>query len=228
MHRCPRPSFRSRCVLAGLLAAVLLSGCALAPVASDIVRPGGLPSSPYDRIRQVNTRIGAMDLDDERWGRLDSPTVLGLDYVESIGLDWFALEGGLTWAYDEAGAIIPGGDDAGQRVEESLAFFEFSAGVLLTPPPGLYRLRPYVGGGASILWTDVDSIVDDALFDDDDNGLGAYAKTGILFQVTDDTHIGIEVRWLDSEAISAGDRRLSLDGMTVAVVFGASFDWFAW
>jgi len=210
-------------LLGGALALALAAGCA-APHDDRPFRGGPVRSS-WDRLRQVNARIGSLDLDEERWGRLDSPIVLGVDYVESVGWNWLALEGGLEWAYDEANTTIPATDE---RVEESLGFVGFSAGVLASPPPDSWRLRPYVGAGASILWTDVDRVVGEELFDDDDSAIGGYMKAGLLFQVTYETHVGIEVRMLDTGGISAGDEEISLDGMTVALVFGATFDWFAY
>ena len=215
-------------VWGGLLAAGSLGPGCQSPPDDRFGHPGGMPRSAFADLRQINTRIGVMQLDDNRWGGLDSPTVFGLDYVEDIGLDWLALEGGLSLAYDEQRSQIQGGTNAGDHVEESLALFQFSAGALLAPAPGRYLLRPYVGAGGVLLWSDVDSIVDDALFDDDDNAVGAYAKVGLLIQITADTHVGFELRWLDAQSISAGDQSLPVDGVTFAIVFGASYDWFGW
>lgn len=213
--------------LVGSLCALLFVSCAALPGApQQFQRTNSLGPSVFERIRQVNARIGVLQLEDERWGALDSPTVFAVDYVESIGVDWLALEGGLGWAYDESRATIPSGPDAGERVDESLAFFAFSAGLLASPPPDRWRLRPYIGAGGLLAWSDVDSIVGEELVDDDDNALGGYAKAGLLFQITGGTHIGVEVRWMDTQSITAGDQSLDLDGVTVAIVFGAAFDWF--
>ena len=169
------------------------------------------------RGRQTNLMVGLRSFDDERWEPLEDQVLWGIDYCEPIGLEAVRLEAGFQYSWDESSARLPGG----QGVELHAETFEFSAGLNASYPIG--RLRPYVGGGAALLFSDTKFLDQGAIVRDDDSTMGGYGKAGLLFQVSQIAHVGIEYRLFAGGAVSLGNDEVDADSGQFAIVFGTSF-----
>ena len=194
------------------LLAALAAGCKT-PVPAD-----RLPDEDVAwRGRQTNLIAGVRSFDDERWEPLEDQVLFGIDYCEPIGLRAVRLEAGFQYSWDESSASLPGGVGVSLHAET----FEFSAGLNASYPLG--RLRPYVGGGAALLFSDTKIIDQGAIVRDDDTTMGGYAKGGLLFQVSQIAHIGVEYRKFFGGTISLSNDEVDSDAGQVAIVFGTSF-----
>jgi len=202
------------CLLLSVLACL---GCSAVPRSSSVPQDLELALTG----RQVNFLAGLRTHDDPDFGRLDDPIVLAVDYAEPMGLGPLRLEGGLHYTYDEGD-----GTSMGQDVRLKGRGLEFSAGLNLAQMFG--RLRPYVGLGGSLQFVNLRGVSSSGtLFDDDDAAVGGYAKAGLLLQVSQTSHVGVEVRHFVGGDVTLDETDLTLDYDQIVFVFGTSFDW-AW
>ena len=122
--------------------------------------------------------------------------MVGIDYAEVIGAGPLWLEGGLRFVWDSAS------DSAGgttRRVETEI--FEASAGLGFSPSLGAVPLRPHVGAGLAIQFSefkgrDVDL---DEFVSDSDAAFGAYATVGLHLVLNG--LMGLLLGWLAVPAI---------------------------
>lgn len=206
-----RRSSRAVSVLAGVF-------LALSPACVTPVPEGRFPDENISwRGRQTNLLVGLRSFEDERWEPVEDQVAWGIDYCEPIGLGAVRLEAGFQYTWDESSASLPGG----QGVELHAETFDFSAGLNASYPFG--RLRPYVGGGAALVFTDTKSLDQGEIVRDDDSTIGGYGKAGLLFQVSQIAHVGVEYRYFAGGTISLANDEVDADAGQIAIVFGTSF-----
>ena len=176
------------------------------------------PDDVATRGRQLNFGFGARQLDDEGFERIDDQAVFSVDYCEVLELGALRLEGGAHWAEDDATVTI-----AGQSVHLESEAWELSIGLNYSVLLG--RLRPYVGLGAAVQFLEIDGFDEAAgsAFDDDDVAPGAYAKAGLLLQVTRTSHVGVEYRHLEGGSVRIDGTSLDTDYDQVLLVLGMGF-----
>lgn len=175
------------------------------------------------------TLIGARELDaDSAWAPLDSQFNAGISWQPAIfgvrdpdhwlfgrALSW---DFGVHYAYDRSD--LSGPIRSGRLVSRMI---ETSGGLILEPPDPTWRLRPYVGAGFSILFTDVALEGDIDPFREKDTATGGYLRTGARFQWTSRQHFGIDLRWLFGTEEPIDGIGSNADAMTVSFLFGARF-----
>jgi hypothetical protein len=200
-----------------VLATLLLAGCAAGAGRPD--DPAPPPEGLAERGRQLTVGAGTRTFEDEDFGTLDDQLALTLDYLEPVGFGLVRLEGGLHYAFDEAQGVV-GGEEVRLRAET----IEVSAGFQVSKLLG--RVRPYVGVGAAVQFLDVRGIEDEfgVLFDADASTFGGYAKGGILLQVSETAHVGLEVRLFEGGEVSVDGTELGSDYRQVLFVLGTSFE----
>lgn len=134
---------------------------------------------------------------------LDSPPVFGLEGMVGITSDGLSVEGGYAYAEDS---------DAGAK----LATNELYIGARKTfNSSGL--VQPYIGLGVD--WLNGDGENDDPMVPDiSDDGIGAYARAGVGFQIAI-FQAGLDLRGVLS-SVEIGDERLSF--VQGAVFIGVS------
>ncbi len=152
----------------------------------------------------VNAYGGTRFLDADNWDDVDNPIVYGLDGVLKVDLPWLGVEGG--WFHSE--------DDASGTGE--LTVDDYFVGLRVTPWKIL--IQPYGSVGAT--W--VDSGLDTAAADDDDQVLAYYLRVGAAFT------IGIIRLGLDGRALVGSDVDLNaiesdVDGYQLTAFVGLGF-----
>lgn len=205
-----------------LLAVPALASCAaLAQTSPRPPRrePPPTPDESAVLARQVNFGAGLRTFEDDDFGRLDDQLVWTLDYCEPMELGPVRLEGGMSYAYDEA-------DDTsgGQDVRLKSRSYGLSVGLNLSHELG--RLRPYAGLGAALQFLELRGIDEesDLVFDDDDVTVGGYAKAGVLFRVSRASHVGIEFRHFEGSDVTLDGTNLETSYDEVLFVLGSSFE----
>ncbi len=217
------------CTALGILAlAALQTSCAIPIGATAGQDPTGLDSAQHrrqarERARagrrwtgQVHAQIGGRDLDSS-WGRNDNPFAFGVEGVLRPADAWIGVESGLTASFDRTRTTEAGG----VRRREDAALTEFYIGPRLMADLG--AVQPYVGGGISALYADVERTSGFFIAEDDDSTIGGYVHGGLLFPVHDHVHFGIDVRatWGGDLDLFASDR--DPDYLQVAAVIGGSW-----
>lgn len=208
---------RSRPCLAWIVSLALfgLTSCTLTPP------QGGFDGAPAgrERLRQINTRLGAAVLDSGSWGTLDAPTQIAIDFAEETPQNWLLLDTGFHLGQDEEGERLTNGD----RAEEGLTTLEVSGGLLAQPLEEDAWLQPYAGVGVSALWAESDLIADDELVGVQDGALGVYGKAGLRIPVRANGWIGLELRYLEAGEIDTATGSRDVGGAQISFVLGASF-----
>jgi hypothetical protein len=168
--------------------ALLLCSCAAVPSARfDDPRgqaDGG--ASGDGTFRAVAFHAGLRLLDEDEWEPLDDQPALGLEYVHQRRSSHVGLEVGITGSADEDDLTIPG-----------LGTFDTEV-ALVEVYLGAHRsfldsetLRPYIGGGATLLSGAIDS---SASSTEDDQTVALYLRGGLGYLVADGVEIGGELR----------------------------------
>lgn len=160
--------------------------------------------------------------DDARWSPIDRQLDVGIalqapivDAEESLPLVLSTLrwDFGIRYAADNSSR----GDD---RIESQT--IELTAGGLIEPPDPKLQLRPYVGGGLSLAFTNITERVTDLTFSENDTITSGYVRGGLKVLFSPTQHVGIDVRYL-TDGPSVDGIGGSLESMTVSLTFGARF-----
>lgn len=192
-----------------------------------------IAGDPY--IRQLEARqvldafVGIRSMeDDAAWAPLDDQFDAGLSWQSPLLGERRSrnalLDSALMWdftarfAYDQADILGLGGSD-----EIETRTWELSGGLILAPWRDEILLSPYVGGGMSLVFTDIERDGLDSPFEERDNTLGTYVRAGARFDLGQRRHVGVDVRWLTGtddaiDGIGAGG-----DSVTVSFVMGMRF-----
>jgi hypothetical protein len=164
--------------------------------------------------------FGARQLDDDTWSPVDTQTILGFE-LDAAPKRWpVRLTTGLHLSEQEH-------RDSNENIEEAMTVLELSLGVRKIWLPGK-RIRPYVGGGASLILNahfEIDPIT--LQTETNDSGsLGAYAAGGVLWRTGSRDarfNLGLDVRILRGAEASFTQRQGALDYEQLTLTFG--FNW---
>ena len=87
------------------------------------------------------------------------------------------------------------------------------------------RFRPYLGAGVSIIHVELEVPLGNSsvLLQEDDDFLGVYARAGLLFQWSESSFFGFDVRALEGGSGSITGIDYDTDYVQASLVFGASF-----
>jgi opacity protein-like surface antigen len=143
---------------------------------------------------------------------------VGLDYTWTPTNSWLGVDAGLQYSWDR------GNVDVGSGIEKLDNYvLEFSVGVRKALDLERLHLRPYVGVGASLLYSRFEGTDGMQMLTDEDGVLGGYGKAGIVFQLTPSQHIGIEYRGVRAADSKVAGVDVGNDYDQLALVFGARF-----
>lgn len=229
-------------VCASLLAPSLES-CATSATAQQPLLSGGpedenwvtraIAGDPYIQATEpqytFETMLGAREMNsDSAWAPLDDQLNVGISWQPAIyGVrdpDHWLLGRALSWdfgvhyAYDRSD--VSGPLQSGRFESRTI---ETSGGLILEPWNPNWRIRPYVGAGFSILFTDVELEGDIDPFREKDTATGGYLRTGARFQWNSRQHFGVDLRWLFGTEDPIDGIGADADAMTVSFIFGARF-----
>ena len=178
---------------------------------------------PYDpdsspKKFHLTLMLGERALDEDEWEPFDSPTVYGVELDETSPTSGNGIEAGVFYTNDED-------DDAaiGIAGDVEVTTYEFYGGVRHTFRPGQGGLHPFVSAGIEA--NHGRAKLSAPGFKDSDGNLvvGAYARAGLLWDVTDQVRLGLDYRYFVGEDLELFDADLRTDYSQVTFSLGFAF-----
>jgi opacity protein-like surface antigen len=194
--------------LIAVTALLSLSSCMSVPAAPDAQVPVGKGSNSMEPRGQLAIYLGVRTLDQDLWSPVEDQGVFGFEYSHQDSPDAFGWEVGLMGSSDE-------GKFAGFNVRGRTG--EVYAGV--RKAFGNDTVRPYLGGGLSIIRGEVDA----AGSDDSDTSAAAYLHAGVEFLISPTFFLGLDIRGLFGSSIDMGGVNGDADYTQGAFTFGWRF-----
>jgi opacity protein-like surface antigen len=172
--------------LVALAAALLAAACASAPRLEPPAQvPADLPSSA------LAIHLGVRGLDDHDWDPVDDQGTIGLELVHEapgsiVGLEaaFFASQREEDDFHVTPSVVV----DARGRTSE------IDFGVHKTIPVEYGGVRPYLGGGFSVLHADLRGEANGAQARDDADSVGVYLHGGVEFDLSPNLYLGLDLR----------------------------------
>jgi hypothetical protein len=196
------PPLASRLALA--LAALVLSSCSSdAPVRAQ--RPW----------QSLDLQVGMRSYDDLE--PVEDQTTLGLEYVYERPGDAFGWGLGATWAQQDGSY-----DDDGSKVAVDADVWEVYAGLRRSFDTSS-AVRPYVGLGFTLIGVDAESSDGGGTSSEDDVTTGTYLRAGVLFDLSDAVHLGVDARTVFWTDLDLEGPAKDADHTQLAFVLGFSF-----
>ena len=195
---------------------LLATSCA-APLPGD-----GMPEAAGGA-GEFTMLLGQRDFqDDAGWGDLDGQSSVGVIWSlepEDTFLGW---EASLLGSWEDTTVLTPDGPEPTADLDSTT--LEGSIGVIKSVRLG-ERFRPYLGAGVSIIHVELEVPLGNSsvLLQEDDDFLGVYARAGLLFQWSESSFIGFDVRALEGGSGSITGIDYDTDYVQASLVFGASF-----
>ncbi|TDJ69600.1 MAG: hypothetical protein E2O39_11330 [Planctomycetota bacterium] len=162
--------------------------------------------------RGVTVAYGERDFDDDdEYPGVQDPSVLGLEFDAYELRRNFGWEASVQYAQDDDSRSPSG------RID--VETFELAAGLRRTWRPyelGVRGLYPYVGGGASLLYTDLDDSSPGG-DDDSDFDVGLYVHFGFYAEFFDHIRWGLDYRFMREDFLDGGGLDVDYDQFTVTI-----------
>ncbi len=157
--------------------------------------------------------IGSKHLDDNDWSPLDSHDASGF-MLDVKKKSWpLSITYDLVGSYDE--------EKNGASKDEAYTI-ENQFGVRKTFELEDSKMRPYIGGGVTLVSAEIKNKTATTSVKDDDDGTGLWLGAGWYFGVTESFDIGFDVRYSEAEVTIFG-QDLEAGGMHYAAT--ASYHW---
>jgi opacity protein-like surface antigen len=173
-------------------------------------------SSPGNR--HVTLMVGERSLDGDDWGPFDSPSVYGVEFDETSPGSGNGFEAGLFYTNDQD-------DDVAAAIagEVEVTTYEFYGGVRHTFRPGQGGLHPFVSAGLDLEHGRIKLTAPGVSEADGDLVAGAYARAGLLWDITDRVRLGVDYRYLIAQDFEIFDTSLGTDYDQVTFSLGFAF-----
>jgi len=144
-------------------------------------------SGDVGSVMNINVIGGVRVLDDSDWDPIDQQTEVGLDF-DYTGEEWpWGVGMCATAYYSWADESVDGGDLKSTTMELQL-------GVRKTWH-SLGMVRPYLGGGGSVLNVDLDFDAPGESGSKDDTAFGFWLGGGMYVTFFDALNVGVDARW---------------------------------
>ena len=165
--------------------------------------------------QSLDVQVGMRSYDDLE--PVEDQTTLGLEYVYERPGDAFGWGIGVSWGQQDGSE-----SDGGATTDVEADVYELTLGLRRSCDLSS-SVRPYVGLGLSL--TRVDATFTDAggSSSDDDLGTGWFVRGGVLYDVSEALHVGLDARaafWTDLDVEGTG---WDTDHQQLALVVGYSF-----
>ena len=158
-------------------------------------RPPEVPHGPFaDNWNHYVSLLGGQRwLDEDIWGDLDEPVVLGLELNGEASGSGNGYEVGGLYTNDDAdfGPVGP--------VESELTTGELYAGYRYTFNSDEQGLHPFVSAGADMMYGELKLSGGGSSSTEDDTVFGIYARAGLLWDVSERLRLGLDYRYLYSD-----------------------------
>ncbi len=188
----------------GPIALLALAGCATTPYGPQVV--------PAETHRAVVLTVGEREFDDDLFEAAD------VDEQDGFGLSYEWEMGTFVW---EVGFLGSEEDGEIATIDVEVTVTELYLGARYQFQVGVSPVRPYLGGGVSLVKADVDG--DSGLGDDDDSSAGIYIHAGADWFITDSFFIGLAYRILTGTDLEVFDEDTDADYEQLALRLGFSF-----
>jgi len=163
--------------------------------------------------------FGQRTLEDDDWSesRLDEQPTIGFSYDRQISKKYgLSSDFGIYGSSDSSDIPVAGGD---QHVNSTTVEADF--GVLMMWRPGV--LRPYVGAGLALVWSNARVAQGPTLFDGSDFSPAGYARAGLAYEHESGSMVGLDVHYLGGTDMDFGGLDTDVDGYVVSLVLGYGF-----
>ncbi|MEL6715079.1 MAG: outer membrane beta-barrel protein, partial [Planctomycetota bacterium] len=138
---------------------------------------------------RLQVLLGGRSLDDEGFEPTDSPGVIGFEFSQVPSPGGLGFEFGVNFGFDEENDVsVPGIGVADLELTQA----EIYAGARAEFGQG--AVRPYIGGGGTLISTTTRVQQGFLEREEDDTTLGAYLHGGIQADLNDNFFLGIDYR----------------------------------
>ena len=161
----------------------------------------------------VGGSIGSKNLDDKDWSSLDKQE--GLGFMLDIKKKSWPIS--ITLDLKVSGEVDKDGD-----LKDEAYTVENQFGIRKTFELKDSTMRPYVGGGVTLVSAEIRNKTGNTSVKDDDDGTGAWIGAGWYVGVTESFDVGFDVRYSEAE-VTIFDQDLEAGGMHYAATF--SYHW---
>jgi len=168
--------------------------------------------------RHVTLMVGERSLDEDDWGSFDSPTVYGLEFDDTSSGSGNGFEAGFFYTTKEDDDVV-----AGIAGDVEVNTYEFYGGVRHVFRPGRRGLHPFVSGGLDLLHGRIKVTAPGVSEAEGDLVGGAYARAGLLWDITDRVRLGADYRYLLAQKLNIFDDSLDTDYGQVTFSLGFAF-----
>jgi len=179
---------------------------------------GPVPSG--DAEHHFTLMVGERELDEDDWGSFDSPTVYGVEVDQTSPSSGNGVEAGFFYTNDEDDDVV-----AGIAGEVEVSTYEFYCGVrhLFFPGQGGLGLHPFVSAGIEALHGRIKVKAPGVSEADGELVAGAYARAGLLWDITDRLRLGADYRYLYAQDFDIFDTHLDPNYGQVVFSLGFAF-----
>lgn len=193
------------------LTLLALGACASTPSSRAVPQEGG----PDQRI---GLYLGQRSLDEDDWEPVEDQPSFAVEYSLEDPAAPIGWELGIAASKEDDDLVILNTDvDVEGTTQELYGGVRKSFG----DPAG--TVRPYIGGGLSLITAELEVSVPGDSESADDSSLAAYAHGGLTFDVTDSFFVGVDLRALVGSDLTIEGFDTDADYTQVAVVLGFSF-----
>jgi opacity protein-like surface antigen len=161
----------------------------------------------------VGGSIGSKHLDDKDWGSLDSHEALGFRF------DIRKKSWPVSITYD---LLFSGEVDKNASLKDEAYNLENHIGIRKTFELEDSNMRPYIGGGVTLVSAEIRNETAITSVKDNDHGTGFWLGAGWNVGVTDKVDIGFDVRYSEAE-VTIFNQDIEAGGMHYAAT--ASYRW---
>ena len=185
---------------------LLLAACSAVPYSGSQDAGGGATAS---RDNRLSIYLGQRNLDQDDYAPVDEQAMIGVEFARETAGSLVGWEVGVMGSSDE-------GSVAGFDVTGNTA--EIYGGVRKTFGSG--SVRPYVGGGLSVINSEVEVSGSGSA---DDESLAGYAHLGVSVDVTEAFFLGLDLRVLFGSDLSIAGVNTDADYGQLALFLGWGF-----
>lgn len=170
----------------------------------------------------ITATLGTRVLDTQDWEPTEKQAMFGVLGDFQLGRSPVHLEWGLRASADDA-------EESG--VDVSLAVADLSLGALFIGDRGV--ARPYFGLGVASVGVGLEvegpTPTGRRTEDDDDQSLGYYLATGVMFRIGRSFNLGVDARWLGGTEVTLFDEegntdKADVDSYTIGLRVGWGWD----
>lgn len=188
----------------------------LAPELAPVQPPPVVANSAGGAIlpNRVTLYVGQRSLDEDDWTPLEDQTAFAIEFAHEPEDSVIGFELGLAGSADDT--IVNGVD-----VEARTA--ELYAGVVKSFLRNKGAVRPYIGGGISLISAEIEASAGGQTVDDDDSSVAGYLHGGAAVHLGSAFYLGVDLRVLFGSEVSLFGFDIDADYTQLTAFLGLAF-----